>query len=61
VNGQLGLYGNEGIGSLQNIPGSRTLGASWTDASGDFWLFGGTGYDWLGSNGYLNDFWQFTP
>jgi hypothetical protein len=61
VNGQLGLYGNEGIGSLQNIPGSRTLGASWTDASGNFWLFGGTGYDWLGSNGYLNDFWQFTP
>jgi hypothetical protein len=58
---QVGLYGTEGIGSVENVPGSRTLGGSWTDTSGNFWLLGGTGYDWLGSNGYLNDFWQFTP
>ena len=61
VNGQLGFYGTEGMPSLGNVPGSRTLGGSWTDAYGNFWLFGGTGYDSLGSNGYLNDLWLFTP
>src|SRR5208283_2970374 len=61
VNGQLGTYGSVGMGGPSNIPGARTLGVSWTDASGNFWLFGGTGYDWLGSNGFLNDLWQFKP
>jgi hypothetical protein len=61
VNGQFGFYGTEGMGSVEDIPGSRTLGVVWTDASGNFWLFGGTGKDSLGSNGYLNDLWQFTP
>src|SRR5262249_35931660 len=27
------------------IPGSRTNPVSWTDGSGNFWLFGGYGYD----------------
>jgi len=61
VNGQLGFYGTEGMPASSNVPGARTLGAAWTDSSGNFWLFGGTGYDYLGSNGYLNDFWEFSP
>jgi hypothetical protein len=48
VNGQVGFYGTEGMPASSNVPGN-------------FWLFGGTGYDSLGSNGYLNDFWEFTP
>ena len=61
VNGQVGFYGTEGMPASSNVPGARTLGVGWTDSSGNFWLFGGTGYDSLGSNGYLNDFWEFTP
>ncbi len=61
VIGQLGAYGSEGMPSSGNVPGARTSGAGWTDASGNFWLFGGIGYDSLGSNGFLNDFWQYRP
>ena len=30
------------------VPGSRTNAATWTDGSGNFWLFGGSGYDGTG-------------
>jgi hypothetical protein len=61
LNGQWGTYGGQGMASSGNGPGARTLGVGWTDASGKFWLFGGNGYDSLGANGYLNDFWQYQP
>jgi N-acetylneuraminic acid mutarotase len=61
VNGQIGTYGNPGQAASGNVPGARTLGATWTDASGNFWLFGGIGYDSLGENGSLNDFWEYKP
>ena len=61
VNGQLGTYGTEGTAALSNVPGARTLGVSWTDASGNLWLFGGIGYGSFGANGSLNDFWQYKP
>lgn len=51
---QAGVYTG---GSLN--PGSRTNAVTWTDASGNFWLFGGDGYDSLGHIGYLNDLWKF--
>src|ERR1035437_10372023 len=39
--GQNGVYGTQGTASPLNIPGARDSGATWTDASGNLWLFGG--------------------
>src|SRR2546427_169364 len=41
-------------------PGARTNAVSWTDASGNFWLFGGFGKDGAGTLGFLNDLWEYT-
>src|SRR6185295_8222337 len=55
-----GVYGTQGIPSSNNIPGARGWGAaSWTDNSGNFFLFGGYGYDENGYNGSLNDLWKY--
>ena len=43
------------------IPGTRMTSGSWTDSAGNFWLFGGYGYDSVGDNGVLNDLWKFNP
>lgn len=57
---QSGFYGEKGIvGS--GLPGSRQGSVSVTDSSGFFWLFGGYGYDELGSLGQLNDLWRLDP
>ncbi len=58
---QTGVYGNIGISVAANNPGARTSAVSWTDASGNFWLFGGSGRDFIGNSGYLNDLWKYTP
>ena len=58
VPGTYGVLGNPAAG---NIPGSRWSGATWTDANGNFWLFGGQGYDAGDPEGYLNDLWEFNP
>jgi hypothetical protein len=42
------------------FPGARWSPTSWTDKSGNFWLFGGFGYDANGNLGFLNDLWEFT-
>ena len=35
---------------------------SWIDASGNLWLFGGDGYDSVGTQDeYLNDLWKYQP
>jgi len=51
-----GVYGTQGAGSIANGPKARANAASWTDASDNFWLFGGTNI-----SGYLNDLWAFNP
>ena len=56
-----GIYGALGTPSADNIPGGRDGAASWTDSSGNLWLFGGLGYDANGTLGYLNDLWEFNP
>ena len=56
-----GAYGTQGVASASNVPGARQAASSWTDASGDFLLFGGVGYDSTGDAGYLNDLWQYSP
>ena len=35
--------------------------SSWSDSNGNFWLFGGEGYDANDSDGDLNDVWEFQP
>ena len=61
----IGVYGTQGTPSASNIPGARSGGLSWTDISGNLWLFGGFGRDSTPSNigfpGFLNDLWQFNP
>jgi hypothetical protein len=41
------------------LPGARTNAVTWTDGSGNLWLFGGFGYDGTGAIGFLNDLWKF--
>jgi N-acetylneuraminic acid mutarotase len=59
--GQPGVFGTLGTPAAGNIPGSRIGAASWTDSSGNLWLFGGLAYDTNGNYGYLNDLWEFNP
>jgi N-acetylneuraminic acid mutarotase len=57
---QAGVYGTQGTGSPSNLPGSRQFAVSWRDGNGNFWLFGGNGFDSTGSTqGDLNDLWKF--
>jgi N-acetylneuraminic acid mutarotase len=60
-NGLAGVYGTLGTPAAGNIPGGRYTAASWTDSSGNFWLYGGLGFDASGDEGYLNDLWEFSP
>jgi N-acetylneuraminic acid mutarotase len=59
--GQSGTYGTMGVPSATNIPGGRSETVSWTDNSGNFWLFGGGGYDAIGNVDNLNDLWEYNP
>jgi len=56
-----GLYGALGTASAGNLPGARQAASSWIDSSGNFWLFGGVGYDSIGAVGNLNDLWEYSP
>jgi N-acetylneuraminic acid mutarotase len=58
---QSGVYGTLGIPSAENVPGSREDASGWTDNEGNLWLFGGYGADASGTNGILNDLWEFNP
>jgi N-acetylneuraminic acid mutarotase len=56
-----GTYGVLGQPAAGNFPGWRVSEATWTDANGNFWLFGGQGYAASGIGGVLNDLWEFNP
>ena len=58
-----GVYGTKGVAGTNNLPGGRFGSVSWTDNSGNFWLFGGSGEDSTGSGGGgdLNDLWEYSP
>lgn len=61
-----GVYGTEGVAGAGNLPGGRQLAVSWTDSAGNFWLFGGIGFDStpatpFGRLGPLNDLWKYSP
>jgi hypothetical protein len=54
-----GVYGTQRAGAAGNSPGARVSAVSWKDHAGNFWLFGGYGYDQFGSAGNLNDLWEY--
>jgi hypothetical protein len=51
-------YGTKGKAAAANHPGARMFTNSWTDAYGNFWLFGG--YNTASDLEY-NDLWEFSP
>jgi N-acetylneuraminic acid mutarotase len=55
----LGSYGATGTAS--NVPGARYDALSWTDPSGNMWLFGGFGLATTATAGGLNDLWEYLP
>jgi hypothetical protein len=55
---QTAVYGNKGVSNAANKPGARYVSTSWTDESGNFWMFGGYGYD-ENNTGSLNDVWKY--
>jgi N-acetylneuraminic acid mutarotase len=59
--GPLGLYGTLGTPAVGNMPGGRYQAVSWADSRGQLWLSGGFGVDANGTEGDLNDLWQFNP
>lgn len=56
-----GTYGVLLTPSTSNTPGARNDPTFSQDASGNFWLMGGSGLDSLGNSGYLDDVWRFNP
>lgn len=57
--GTTGVYGAQGVPTLNDAPGAREQAANWKDSSGNFWLFGGLGVDTNGVEADLNDLWIF--
>jgi hypothetical protein len=55
-----GVYGTQGTAAPGNIPGGRSGAVSWTDIDGNLWLFGGGGNDSNGTEGNLNDLWEYS-
>jgi N-acetylneuraminic acid mutarotase len=60
VYGQQGTYGVLGTAAPGNVPGAREYPITWTDSTGNLWLFGGWGEDSAGTTGFLNDLWMFS-
>jgi hypothetical protein len=58
---QAPVYGTLGIPAAENTPGPRTTALTWTDNSGEFWVFGGDGNRPDGRVGVLNDLWRLDP
>ncbi|HXY06770.1 MAG TPA: kelch repeat-containing protein [Terriglobales bacterium] len=55
------LANTKGTYSGTPFPGARVSPVTWTDNAGNFWLFGGYGFDGSGNEGFLNDLWEYTP
>ncbi|NTV80649.1 MAG: hypothetical protein HGA24_04410 [Candidatus Aminicenantes bacterium] len=49
------------MASPSNTPGSRYTTVSWRDPQGQFWLFGGIGFNSAGYESDLNDLWRLNP
>jgi N-acetylneuraminic acid mutarotase len=63
VANQPGVYGTQGTAAASNVPGSRSDEFSWTDPSGNFWIFGGFGNDSANPEPQqvdMNDLWEYS-
>jgi hypothetical protein len=58
---QIGIYGTKGTASPSNVPGAREGAVSWSNFSGNLWLFGEIGYESTVTLDLLNDLWELTP
>jgi hypothetical protein len=58
---QIGTYGTITVSNPSNTPGARKFNLYWTDKAGNFWLFGGNGYDVTSAYGDINDLWRYMP
>jgi N-acetylneuraminic acid mutarotase len=59
--GRSGVYGTLGTPAAGNTPGGRYGAETWVDLNGNFWLYGGIGFDSVGNWGGLSDLWRFSP
>jgi hypothetical protein len=59
-NSNPGVYGTEYTAGPNNMPGGRWGQSGFIDNAGNFWIFGGYGYDANGNLGILNDLWEYT-
>jgi N-acetylneuraminic acid mutarotase len=55
-----GTYGTKTVTATTNMPGGRSAAALMSDGAGNFWLFGGYGFDVNQDPGELNDLWQYS-
>jgi len=55
-----GICGTQGVAAPTNFPGARTEPVTWTDSSGNLWMFGGNGIDCDGIPAALNDLWRYS-
>jgi len=56
-----GAYGTLGVAAAANTPGARHGASNWVDQYGNFWLFGGSGFDSAGTQDLLGDLWKYSP
>jgi hypothetical protein len=59
ISNQFGVYGTMGVTAATNKPGARYSFSSWTDASGNLWMFGGNGRLQSPLEGYINELWKY--
>ena len=60
ISNRTGVYGIRGQADTNNMPGARNNANGWTDAAGNFWLYGGAGYSAIDSQeGILSDLWKY--
>lgn len=59
--GAAGVYGTLGTAAAVNSPGAREAAYFATDRDGNFWMFGGFGFDSVGAHDGLNDLWMYSP
>jgi hypothetical protein len=60
IGGQPAVFGTKGIPDPANTPGARWGAISWTDSSGNLWLFGGVLKVGSSYENY-NDLWSYNP
>jgi hypothetical protein len=58
--GASGVYGTQGVLSVNNVPGARKDSVGWFDQTGDLWIFGGSNTGENNIVGNLNDLWKFS-